>query len=158
MGQRRDRLGHRLAVRRDPDDATLPRATDRLGLAHSLRLRSPGWPRRALHPLAHRRNARLSQGGKATEGVDHRSVAPPPGSATARIRLHDCRGQLLLSAPLYPDLRDQDTAPACLYGLSRNAGGRDYSRDLLGRRRAPLGQDRATHTDYGDNGLAVASG
>src|SRR5215813_7603853 len=116
MGQRRDRLGHRLAVRRDPDDATLPRATDRLGLAHSLRLRSPGWPRRALHPLAHRRNARLSQGGKATEGVDHRSVAPPPGSAAARIRLHDCRGQLLLSAPTLPDTPTLATAPSLRFG------------------------------------------
>src|SRR5262249_47193888 len=36
--RRMDRLGHRLAVRRDPNDAALPRATDRLGLAHSLRV------------------------------------------------------------------------------------------------------------------------
>jgi MHS family proline/betaine transporter-like MFS transporter len=47
---------------------------------------------------------RISQGGKATEGVDHRSVAAPPGSAAARARrlyVSNSSYFLLLYIPTY---------------------------------------------------------
>ena len=67
VGQHRYHLGHRLALRRRPDDAADAPAAGRLGMAHPLCLRPAGWPRRSLHPLAHGRDAGVPRSRQAAD-------------------------------------------------------------------------------------------
>src|SRR5215467_2518593 len=110
---------------------------------------------RALHPLPHDRDAGVSRGRKGTQGTDQRPVAAAPCCDPACPWRLDRFEQFLLSAPVCPDLRRQDTESAGLYRFCRNARGGNYSRGLLGCRRTLVGQDRAANALDADNGLVV---
>src|SRR5215472_11586932 len=72
-------LDHRLAVWPRADLAALASAAGRLGLARALRVWAVGWAGRALHPLAHRRNPRVSECRKTAAHDDQRVAAPTAG-------------------------------------------------------------------------------
>src|SRR6516162_2993244 len=132
MGYDRHDLNHRLSVRPRADLAALASAARRLGLARPLRVWAAGWARRALHPLAHPRNPRVSQCRKTAADADQRVAAPTAGLGAAGARRRRDLEQLLLPAALYPDLRRQDAASARLYHLRRYAGRGHHPRRLLG--------------------------
>src|SRR5262249_10292489 len=69
MGYDRHDLDHRLAVRPRADLTALASAARRLGLARPLRIWAAGGARRALHPLAHAGNPRVSQCRKTAADV-----------------------------------------------------------------------------------------
>src|SRR5690348_14942776 len=115
MGDYRHRLGHRLAVRPRAHDAALAPAAARLGMAGSLRLRAARRPGRALYPLAHLRDRRLSRGRKAADDADRRPAAPPPGLVAAGARRLHRFERLVLPAALHPDLWGEDAASARLH-------------------------------------------
>src|SRR6516165_8620308 len=122
MGYDRHDLDHRLAVWPRADLAALASAAGRLGLARPLRVWTAGWARRALHPLAHRRNPRVSQCRKTAAHADQRAAAPTAGLGHAGARRRRDLEQLLLPAALHSDLWGQDAASARLYHFRPPAG------------------------------------
>src|SRR5262249_6962378 len=98
-------------------------AARRLGLARPLRVWAAGGARRALHPLAHAGNPRVSQCRKTAADAHQRAAAPTAGLGPVGARRRLDLEQLLLPAALYPDLRRQDAASARLYHLRRHAIG-----------------------------------
>src|SRR6516225_9496787 len=155
MGYDRHDLDHRLAIRPRADFAALASAARRLGLARPLRVWAAGWARRALHPLAHPRNPRVSQCRKTEADTDQRAAAPTAGLGPAGARRRRDLEQLLLPAALYPDLRRQDAASARLYHLRRHTDRGHHPRRLLGHCRALFGPDQAAYAADADHRLAV---
>src|SRR5262249_1769756 len=138
-------LDHRLAVWPRADLAALASAAGRLGLARALRVWAVGWAGRALHPLAHRRNPRVSECRKTAAHADQRVAAPTAGPGPAGARRRRDLEQLLFPAALYPDLRRQDAASAGLYRLRRHTDRGDYPRRLLGHCWALFGPDQTAY-------------
>ena len=142
MGQHRHHLGHRLAVRRRPDDAARRTSSWSTG-AGGCPTCSASWSARPASTSARawpRRRVSRSRKAATVPIGDLLRRHPVPVLLALGASIISNSSYYLLA--LHPDLRGQDPAPAGLYRLCRDARRRRHSRHLLGRRRALVGQDR----------------
>src|SRR5262249_42209732 len=104
MGYDRHDLDHRLAVRPRADLTAFASAARRLGLARPLRIWAAGGARRALHPLAHAGNPRVSQCRKTAADVISELLRRQPVSvllALGAAVISNSSYYLLLYIPTY---------------------------------------------------------
>src|SRR5271169_4417384 len=124
-------------------------------MADPIFLRDADRAGRALCACESRRDAGIPRSREARHDADQRRAAPASAAGVARARYLDHLEQLLLYLGLHPDLWRQDSAPAGVDRVHRDADRWRDPGDRLPARRLLVGQASAPPAAHGDHLLAV---